>query len=292
MVRNEGKICEAVIQVLEERESALRQNLQYPEKSYPNPAGAVEVTMQLGAKLFAIEHTLIEPLPDHIGLRQRVREFTTPLDAAIRDIVPPTGRLILTLPNLAFSRRPKPELKRIQQALIDWIQQEAPKLTQYPHPYDKRLKFPTIRPPGVDFGVRLGRFDNRIGFPELSYHILSWSGDLEQHRATRIAKACADKFPKLGHWKLEHGARTILVFEENDIQHTNDELVIDALHKALKTRTDRPDEIYLISTMANNWWLIPLVIDNRLDARWSRRLSKRIVWEFAPSNLTSITTRP
>ena len=43
--------------------------------------------------------------------------------------------------------------------------------------------------------------------------------------------------------KRDHGARTVLVLEENDIQLTNQQVVADALTQAEAERPDTPDEV-------------------------------------------------
>jgi hypothetical protein len=79
----------------------------------------------------------------------------------------------------------------------------------------------------------------------------------------RIQRSCDKKFPKLSAWKRSHGARTILVLEDNDVQLTNEFLVADAFLPIAKGRADAPDETYIVSTCASPWYAWSLLIDCR-----------------------------
>jgi hypothetical protein len=75
-----------------------------------------------------------------------------------------------------------------------------------------------------------------------------------------MMRACAKKLPKPNAWRRDAKARTILVFEENDLQTTNVPLVCDAYLDAIKSRTDIPDETWLVSTQHDPWYAHPLLI--------------------------------
>ena len=61
---NEGKACDAVLRRLEAREGAPRVNLRSPERErHPVP---VELACEINGRLFAIEHTGIEPFAGHM----------------------------------------------------------------------------------------------------------------------------------------------------------------------------------------------------------------------------------
>ncbi len=70
--------------------------------------------------------------------------------------------------------------------------------------------------------------------------------------------------PSSPYGKRDHGTRTVLVLEENDIQLTNHLVVADALLEVEKTMADCPDEVYLVSTAIKNpWWIFALRIDQQ-----------------------------
>ena len=80
--------------------------------------------------------------------------------------------------------------------------------------------------------------------------------DVEEARFDRLREACDKKFGKLAEWKRSYDAHTVLVLEDADIQLTNELLVGDALARAEEGRTDKPDEIYLVSTHTDSsWWV-------------------------------------
>jgi len=67
-------------------------------------------------------------------------------------------------------------------------------------------------------------------------------------RTDRIRRACDKKFPKLAVWKRMHGARTILVLEDNDVQLNNQVVVTETYLPLSRARPDPPDETYLLAT--------------------------------------------
>ncbi len=77
---------------------------------------------------------------------------------------------------------------------------------------------------------------------------------LEDLRVDRLTRAFSDKRPKLKRCKAA-GARTILVLESRDIALTSLDLIGDQLPVLLAERTDAPDEIYLVETHTNPWWV-------------------------------------
>ena len=62
------------------------------------------------------------------------------------------------------------------------------------------------------------------------------------------------KFPKLQKCKKE-GARTVLVLESSDGAFTKFDQIGNLLPNLLSEYTDAPDEIYLVETHTNPWWV-------------------------------------
>jgi hypothetical protein len=52
---NEGKVCDAVIRILEARGGKVRQNVRLPERE--RHAAPIELVCDIGDQLFAFEHT-------------------------------------------------------------------------------------------------------------------------------------------------------------------------------------------------------------------------------------------
>jgi len=92
--------------------------------------------------------------------------------------------------------------------------------------------------------------------------------DLEQNRLGRLRIACDKKYPKLGAWKHKHGARTVLILEDNDAMFTNTELVTNAIVEAEKECSNLPDAIYLVATGLRMWGLWPVRVDRTTYHDW------------------------
>jgi ribosomal protein L30 len=73
---NEGLACDAIIRHLESIEGAQRSDIQWPEKQ--NHASPVEVVFKIGAKLYALEHTGIEPFEGHVGMTAQANRLFEP----------------------------------------------------------------------------------------------------------------------------------------------------------------------------------------------------------------------
>jgi predicted RNA polymerase sigma factor len=88
----------------------------------------------------------------------------------------------------------------------------------------------------------------------------------------------------------DYGARTILVLEENDIQLTNAQVVADAVLHLERAITEKPTEIYLVSTaVENRWWSWSLRIEGRDYYNLSQ--AYECLCEIDPSTLIDLTGR-
>jgi len=94
-----------------------------------------------------------------------------------------------------------------------------------------------------------------------------------------------NKAPKLSQWKAS-GARTILILEEDDIFLTNHFNVADAIAQVETSRTDRPDEIYLLSVLTSKWLITRLRLDDK--TLYDLPVDDRF-WETLPSTLVNVT---
>jgi hypothetical protein len=193
----------------------------------------------------------------------------------------------LLVPASAVNGLKRRDFRRIQDALAIWIAAVGPTLAMSPiGRYMTSARNVTVA--DVPFPVSLyrrpgpGILGGRLEVVELV------SGqNREQRRLSRIAKACNGKFPKLAAWKRDHGARTVLVLEENDIQLTNVALVADAVLDHVQSAMDRPDEIYLVSTFHDPWWLSPILV----GAKTLFDIDGQYAWEVDPAPLTDLTRR-
>jgi len=112
-------------------------------------------------------------------------------------------------------------------------------------------------------------------------------GNVEEDRAARIGRAYNEKTKKLAVWQ-KLGAQSVLIFEENDIYLTNHELVADAVAQIDETAKERPDEIYLVSSIIEKSWnLWALRVDDHVYhdlSAWGTSLS-----EIDPTTLIDVT---
>jgi hypothetical protein len=63
---NEGKVCDAIVRRVEARANGTRTALRWPEQE--RHAFPIEVAFTVGAQLFAMEHTGIEPFTGHVQM--------------------------------------------------------------------------------------------------------------------------------------------------------------------------------------------------------------------------------
>jgi hypothetical protein len=87
------------------------------------------------------------------------------------------------------------------------------------------------------------------------------------------------------------GARTVLIFEESDVQMTNPFLAARAIHKAEDQLNYRPNEVYLLSSaIGASWSLWSLRIDSHVFDDLSIT-GTAITSEIDPNILQNLTGR-
>lgn len=255
-------------------------------------AAPIEYVCSIGSRLYAFEHTGIEPFPRQIEMQERHRKFFQAVIDHFTGTLSADECFQLRVPVDAASRVKNSRIiATVQKTLIEWIGRTALTLPiadygRYVLPIDK------VALPGVPFEVSLhrmkalgpmrGRFDVAALVPN--------EVELEAARRERLDEACAKKFGKLATWKAACGARTVLILEEADIQLTNDQVVAEALDQAEANRENRPDEVYLVSTCTDDsWWITCL----RRDAtKWPDDDAERSrFWQVEPAVLTPLTDR-
>jgi hypothetical protein len=283
---NEGKACDAILRRLEAREGAPRTNLRSPELQ--RHAAPIELACEIASRLFAIEHTGIEPFAGHMRLEAEAGVHFRPIEVMVAGHLPPNEHFELHIPVKATQGLKGGALRRVHKTIAAWIIETAPTL---PIARYGRYVLPIRRDtlPDVPFWVTLHRTTTEGFPPRFSIHHLV-EVDHEAERVERIREACQRKFPKLARWKRDQGARTVLVLEENDIQLTNQQVVADALLEVEQTMPDRPDEVYLVSTAVNAlWFSFALRVDQRDYYDFSRAFE--CAEEIDPAILINLTGR-
>jgi hypothetical protein len=284
---NEGKVCDAIVRRLEEREQRKRTDLCWPEQE--NHKSAVEIAFKLGDQLYALEHTLIEPFVGHMRMEAQTEKLFTPITSALKDALGEDALFELNLPLNALDGLKSADLERTQRAIIASVKATAPTIPKRPHP---DYRGTPVGPVMVEkIPLVLCRFEPPI-IPGQRFQIRHTVDDIEKLRADRMQAAIDKKFPKLAAWKKDEGARSILVLEQNDIQLTNPSIVADNYVPLAMARGDRPDETYLVATcLGPKWWIWPILIDDRsyFDIAQS---GETLYWEVDPSAFDDLTTPP
>ena len=227
-------------------------------------AGRVDVCVQLGSDRYVLEHTRIDPFEDAVTIGIKFSEFVKPIADHLSGVLPGPAYHTLLLPqDLELGGKSRKQIADIQEALIDWISGEAPRLRdqaatsgllqprastagEFPGllPYPASLSCCVTSPPS---DTEAGRFAVARA-PD---------ADLEEQRFRRLRRALAEKCPKLQRCK-DRGARTVLVLECGDIPLSNSVSVRVALNRAAEGRTNIPDEIYLVETKVETWHMWPM----------------------------------
>jgi hypothetical protein len=285
---NEGKVCDAIVRRLEEREQRTRADVRWPEQE--NHKFPVELAFSLGDQLFALEHTGIEPFKGHLRMEAQTERLFAPITNALKDALATDSLFELYLPVNSLDGRKGAELSKIQQAIIDWVKATAPTIPKREFPDYKGTLFGPVKPANVPFELVLCRFQPPI-IPGRHFQLRHTVPDIEKLRTDRMQAAVDKKFPKLAAWKTNEKAKTILVLEQNDIQLTNPSIVADTYLPLAQQRADRPDETYLVaSCMSPNWWMWPILIGDRSYYDFAKS-DETSYWEFDPSKLVALTKR-
>jgi hypothetical protein len=105
----------------------------------------------------------------------------------------------------------------------------------------------------------------------------------DQLRVERVHQAVEDKLPKLAKCKP---ARTVLVLENRDMALSNHWVISECLEKALESRPDTPDEVWLVDAVHEAFWVaICLRKDGAVFPHDDEQVRYR---EFRPSELSGI----
>ena len=270
---NEANACEAVVRYLEERHNSKRQAVFLPGKDHSAP---VDLVCTIAGRKFAFEHTGIEPFHNQIKFSIDYEKFMAPVKAKVTPQLPPDSFYELyTIIDATEGLKPK-TIPKIQEALIKWVCDEAPKLIASPLGRHNRSHVNvTVR--GVPFLVSLYRVSRTIkGYPPFVAHHTISSNRLEQERVERLRRAYTKKLSQLAPWKKDDNARTVLILEENDRENTSQQIVADIILNLVEEMKDRPDEIYIVMTWHKVWWVSPVLVDETTIFD----LGKKWVWEI------------
>jgi hypothetical protein len=289
----EGRACDAVLRLIETRENAERANIKFPDQdSAENIDARIDVACNVGETLYAFEHTSVEPFAGYHKAFAESDLRIQPVVARVRqDLTVPD--CVLIMPVATMQRVKGKKLARAQTALVDFIVAEGPKL---PITHLDGSDALMAQPPGFPSKIKLYRHarDPYVGPTPFRVHLTDPL--TPERRRERIRKVCEYKYPKLAKWR-DRGAKTVLILEENDMTSTSPWDVYFAIAEVERDRSDRPDEIYLVSTNIGNdkWWLSTLrqydLGYDILSERGVRHASYKPTIEIGPNTLEDITGR-
>ena len=269
---NEGKVCDAVVRVLEKWTGETRADVRHPDKKGSGPP--VDVRLKLGAKEYAIEHTRIEPYQNQIRTDVDVDRIIRHIRKKIPHPFPSPAYYELQFPIDVSFPKGKAKRDRALKDLVEWVlakeqilrDRNSGRILPVRNPY---MANDSIKgtPAGFDCEFDLLRWPiaqfirKRPG--TLSFRFI-YPNDIEDLRMDRLRHAFFRKCPKLQACKTE-GARTVLVLESSDPGLKNYEFRGNLLPSLLTACTNAPDEIFLLETHADLWcaWLI-----KRDDNHW------------------------
>lgn len=268
MANNEKPLCEALIRLLEAKFDVQRSDVTYPEDDHSGPP--VDMRLRLGTQRFAIEHTLVEPIPLAIQTGRRFQELTAEIEAALNGSMPGPGTYQLVFPIRPTEGKPPHTHGALRERIIKWVREAGAELHgECPERLDR-----DHRPYGHR-GVRKTEID---GIPLLLSRNVHWSEsgrhdgalflsrsvgeDVEDQRRMRIRTALDKKLPKLTACRAERNV-TVLILEYRDIALTNQVLVAQALDAELAGR-GCPDHIFIADTTADDTWSFFQPVTDRL----------------------------
>ena len=277
MAKNEGKACDAVVKLLEDRLGEARDDVRRPEMNRVGPP--VDLRFRLGHQEYAIEHTEIEAFPGRIRTDESLKQLITPIREALSGTLPGPAEYVMYVPRDTSLRVRKSVLREVIEELKRWTRASANTLYErHAHELpEQRRSGPMLGPikgAPPSFGkdiqlwiaascseseggtLRVGRWDREEEDPEIE-------------RRTRLRQALAKKCPKLLQCKRE-GTRTVLVLETDDFVLTNHVSVGQALSPMLDEREDAPDEIYLVESGVKPWmvWMMKHDAERWPIERW------------------------
>lgn len=281
---NEGRVCDAVLRLLENQRGGRRQNLRFPEREghrFP-----VDLVCELTGVLIALEHTGTEPFEGHVKLQAEADLRVQPLVEAVDSKLPPDQDFDLEVPLAEWGRLSGKEFNRVRRALAEWIVKTAPTLPIAD--LGRRAPTPWATAPNVPFAVRLNRTARYRGV-KIPFHLIVRAGDMEARRVDRMRRTLKDKCPKLAGWKTDIDAHTVLVLEWSDFQVTNPHLIAAALSTAEAEISNRADVVYTVAPFDASWCVYTLRKGNET---WLDLESHDRAWEVPARILEDITAIP
>jgi uncharacterized protein (DUF2249 family) len=239
---NQDQVCEFVREIVAARIGEAIALTDRPDRDVRD-IKAVEELWESTHHRFAVEHTVIESFSGQLANIARIERLLVPVKDMLAGRLP--GRFALAVRatetsaariDFAVAHR---EVARLVLDVADQLSVgETVTLASHVLPFELRL---------------------HLRFKEDSRLILysDIEGDPEELRLDRVRRALDAKCPKLATWARERRT-SILIFEADDIQHSNAFVVYEAVALALPERNDPPDIVVLVETDGHPWsgWIL------------------------------------
>ena len=158
----EGKCCDAVVRHIERARGCARTHVRDPEKTGGD--GCVDLLVTVGDQAYALEHTIVQPFPNRIGLANAYHFITACIEQWFPLPLPGSAFYELHIPlDIRLPGRGKKGERRLA-ALREWIdakvdilQARAPARPPPPSPYFDALDRISGRPCGWSCGFTVAR---------------------------------------------------------------------------------------------------------------------------------------
>ncbi|MDD3628101.1 MAG: hypothetical protein PHV06_12375 [bacterium] len=218
--------------------------------------------------IYVIEHTLIESFEYQIQDDEDFSSTFSDLQTEFEDKFRKDGCYLLIFPINSLKKIQSKRRNNILQSLKKWILNNAPRLRS-PSMKINNLNAIDETPPGVPFKVSLRFLPGNNG----KFLIGRFSPDnLEKKREVRIRKAIHRKSEKLKKAKGKNGI-SIMAFEYDDISLGNYVEISSIILKEYDNLPDlKPDNIYLVNTSIDNYWVLYRIVENGINCKYFNRI--------------------
>ena len=243
---NQGKCCDAILRILEERTGAVRSRLIFPEKEHHS--APVELVCTIGTTRYALEHTKLEAYPEQIRDGVHFTDGLELLETELSDHLPKNAWFTLIVPVNSFQGLSPTQVKKIRQNISGWVVQTAPLMKLSQRGFD--VKTQNIN--GVPFPVTLEASAGPVESSGKLKIARFAPPDIEGLGSRQIGIALAKKLPKLQAW-IQPGLHTVLILETEDLALTNHDWVLKGLKHNLSGHNYRPDHIFFVYAIGSPW---------------------------------------
>lgn len=282
-ITNEGRCCDAVIQIIENRERSVRQICSIDTVATPG----VDVRCRIGTQIYALEHTTLDPYPERRADDQRFLDVLQPVASSIEamGLLRPDRRYKLLVDVHAFRRISKSALVTTTAQLKAWVIDNLDGLDPRDH---GRAAVCWGGPPDLSVRILLQCFNARGSLRGKISLARLVPENLEDLRGLRIRETIAKKGPKL-HAEHVSGSIAVLVLEELDLALSNEMVIADLVHCELDESGFYVDEVYLVDTTSTTEWMSLLL--KRGSCRWPTENECPPMWSFDATELSDLTSR-